>query len=308
MTLQSMTSTHQGPLPEAPQALPRCITVVGAGLIGGSVALACARRWPDVRLAVTDRDAHAARVLALRLGISPSSGVAAAVQGADIVVLAVPPHALAEVTAQVLRSCPSHCVVTDVGSIKQPLVSWAATLAPLDQARLVPAHPIAGGTAAGSAGSDASMFVDRAVILCPLPTSAPSAVAQVNALWSALGARVYQLDAAEHDRLYAMLSHLPHLIAFSYVDAVAAACPAPQVASLGGASMRDFARIGRAHPSLWADICLGNRIHVLNALAQFERSLAALRNGLERNDRDGLERALAATASRHVELFPPASA
>lgn len=292
------------PMPIAPAlAGLRRVAVVGCGLIGGSVALACARHLPRVRVSATDRDPAQPALLSRRMQLAAAPDLRACVVDADLVVLAVPPSALPATAAQVLAAAPPHCIVTDVGSVKQPLADWAATLSPAERARVVPAHPIAGGTAHGCAQAADTLFEGRPVVVCPLPGGSDAAHAAVQAFWRTLGASVHAMDAAAHDRLYGALSHLPHLLAFAVVDAVAARHPAGTVAALAGRGFRDFVRIGQAQPPLWADICVSNRDALLDALDQFQLALDTLRAPLEQGDAAALRTALQHTAGHYRAMF-----
>jgi prephenate dehydrogenase len=275
------------------------VAVIGLGLLGGSVALAARSRGVAREVVGTTRSADA-RAEALASGavdrVLPLSEVA---RGADLVVLATPVGAM-EATVRQLRFA-GGCVITDVGSVKSPLVDTLPGLLP-PGCVYVGSHPMAGSHERGMSHARADLF-ERAV--CIVTEASDSAAgARVVAFWEALGARVVRRTAAQHDAEVAWVSHLPHLLAFAFAGSLAQAPGA--AAELAGAGFRDFTRIARSDAELWADILTANRKALAAPLGAAGAQLEAIARLLEAGDAEGLDRLLSAARSA---LFPapPAS-
>jgi cyclohexadieny/prephenate dehydrogenase len=276
-----------------PAPLVRRLAVVGAGLIGGSLCLAARSRGLAQRVAVIERDA-AALAEASRRGLAhEASADPGAARGADLVVLAVPVGAMGEAAAAVAPHLAEGTVVTDVGSVKGAVLAAVVPALPFP-ARFVPGHPIAGRERSGAAAADADLFEGALVVLTPEPRTDPACATAVRALWAGAGGRVLTMDAAEHDRVFAAVSHLPHVVAYALVGALLdlEADQGPLVRfSAGG--LRDFTRIAQSDPIMWRDICLANREPLLKSLARFRHVLGALEAQIAAGDAAGLLQALA---------------
>jgi len=252
--------------------------VIGLGLIGGSLARALRSSGAAGRITAFDTDARQRR-LGIELGVvdaAPESA-AAAVAGADVVVLSVPVlH-----TAEALRACREAlkpgAVVTDVGSTKQSVLADVAAVCGGVPPWFVGGHPIAGTEMSGVAHSLAGLFHNRRVILTPHAQQDPAALARIAALWTAAGARVVQMDAAQHDAVFAATSHLPHLLAYSFVDMLARLDGRDEIFPNAGGGFRDFTRIASSSPEMWHDIMRANAGPVIGLL---ERQLAELNDVL----------------------------
>ena len=280
-----------GPAPAGP--LVRRLVVVGAGLIGGSLCAAARARGLAARVVAVDRE-EAVRAEAARLGLADEvTGDPAAARDADLVVLAVPVGLLAAAAAAVAPHVDERAVVTDVGSVKEAVLA-AVPPALLHPERFVPGHPIAGRERSGPGAADAALFEGALVILTPPPRTDPACVTAVRALWAAAGARVLTMEAAEHDRIFAAVSHVPHVVAYALVGALLdlEAEQGPLVRySAGG--LRDFTRIAASDPTMWRDICLANREPILKALARVRDVLGRLEVQIAAGDGDGLFAAFA---------------
>jgi len=219
-----------------------------------------------------DHDPDAcARALAAGLLDATAPTCAHAVRGADLVVLAAPVGATAALLAQVAGALAPAALVTDLGSTKTDVVAAArAALGPAF-ARFVAAHPIAGGERSGPEGADADLFEGCTVVITAAPETAADALASVEQLWRACGAHVARMDAGDHDRLLASVSHLPHVLAFALVAQIAGGPDAQRRLSLAGPGFRDFTRIAASSPVMWSDIALTNR----DAISQELRALIA---------------------------------
>jgi prephenate dehydrogenase len=270
---------------------PQRICLVGVGLIAGSLGLALKRASAVSRIVGLGRDAERL-ALAQSLGaidaFTTDPGVALA--DSDLIVLGVPLGATAGVL-EALRPhlCDRH-VITDVGSAKGCVVDDARTVLGEVPAGFVPGHPIAGTEHSGVEAAFASLFEGRRVILTPLAGTHDRAVEAVNRLWREAGAEVTTMSVTHHDRMLAITSHLPHLLAFGLVDMLAREPDHEEILGYAAGGFRDFTRIASSDPVMWRDICLGNREAVLAALGHFRSDLEALTEQVAHADAAGLER------------------
>ncbi|MFI4904969.1 MAG: prephenate dehydrogenase, partial [Burkholderiales bacterium] len=178
---------------------------------------------------------------------------------------------------------------TDAGSSKQDVVDAADAHLGAAAARFVPAHPIAGSERSGATAADAGLFRGRSVIVTPLATTAPAALATVEAMWRTAGAVVSRLDAAQHDRIFAAVSHLPHILAHTLVAELAARADAAALFTHAGTGFGDFTRIAASSPEMWRDVALANRAALLAELDRFGEALAGVRATIAAGDGDALE-------------------
>lgn len=264
------------------------LVVIGAGLIGGSFAIGARRRKLFDSVLGIEPDAERGRE-ALALGIVDRL-VEAVPEDADAVLIAGPGETIAP---WVVRLRDHGAVVFDTGSIKAPILDTVRSKVGRLPARFVPCHPIAGKEKSGPAAADGDLFVGQAVILTPQMETELSACEAVSGWWQALGATVSRLDPAAHDEIYAVTSHLPHLLAFAYLQQV-------EDRHLGhtGGGFRDFSRIGGGDPDMWAPIFDLNRPALLPALARLEEDLAAARTMIENGDLAGLKSFIARARDR----------
>ncbi|TCJ11728.1 prephenate dehydrogenase/arogenate dehydrogenase family protein [Parasulfuritortus cantonensis] len=265
------------------------LAVLGVGLIGGSLA-AAAKRAGVVRQVVgygRSRD-NLAEALALGLIDEVADSPEAAVTGADLVLLALPVGAMAAVFGRIAPHLGPDTLVTDAGSTKQDVIAAARAGLGAGAARFVPGHPIAGAEKSGAAAARADLYVGRNVILTPLRENAATAVTTVAELWRACGARVGEMGAAEHDRIFAAVSHLPHLAAFALVDELAGRPEAELYFRHAGSGFRDFTRIAGSSPVMWRDIALANRQALVAELDAYLSRLSAYRDALGAGDTDTL--------------------
>lgn len=266
------------------------LAVVGVGLIGGSFAAALKRAGAVGRVVGVGRG-RANLDDALRLGLldEVASDAATGVRGADFVLLAMPVGQMGTVMEAIAPVLAPHAVVTDAGSTKRDVVANAYSHLRCALARFVPAHPIAGSEKTGASAATPTLFDDRNVILTPLAENLPDAVARVRDAWLACGARVTEMTAEDHDRTLAVVSHLPHVLAFALVDLVARHRDADLLFSLAAGGFRDFTRIASSSPEMWRDICLANRDALRDVIADYRHELAALEAILAAGDAAALE-------------------
>ena len=277
------------------------VAIVGVGLIGGSLAIALRRAGAVTTLVATDRDLQALeRAVALGVIDEASESLSEAVRGADLVVVALPVRAIGPALHDVGLVLESHAVVTDVGSTKGEVVRVAREELRERFARFVPGHPIAGREASGVEAATGDLFRGARVVLTPEAETAPDAVEMVRGCWEAAGGRVTTLAAATHDRIFAAVSHLPHILSFALVSEIAGREDAAELFAFAAGGFRDFTRIAASSPEMWRDIALQNREALLAELDRYEARLAVFRELIERGDGPGLERLLTeARTARH---------
>ena len=265
------------------------LVVIGVGLIGGSFALAL-KKARAVKHVVGVGRTRRNLALAVRRGIIDEmvSDAGRAVRDADFVFLGTPVGQMAEVMAQIAPHLQPHAVITDGGSTKQDVIAHARACLGARYARFVPAHPIAGTENSGAAAAQPDLYRDRNVILTPQSETAAGALRVARTLWQQCGARVVRLDAREHDEILAAVSHLPHMVAFALVNALAACVNARKLFGFSGGGLRDTVRIAGSSPEMWRDICLANREALLAALEGYVAELGRVRAAIERRDGDAL--------------------
>ena len=271
------------------------VCIVGFGLIGGSLAGALKQAWPGVEIVGVARSS-ATRQQALNLGLADrmTDQLPDAVHGADVIFLSTP-VATFPALFQSLRDClQPEQVLTDGGSVKRFVVDAAVQAFGHCPPNFVPGHPIAGSESSGVTASDASLYLNRQVLLTPLPSTDPQATARVSDLWQAVGARVEMMGVDQHDEVLAATSHLPHLLAFSLVDTLAKDDKHLEIFRHAAGGFRDFTRIAASDPVMWRDIFLTNPSAVLTQIDAFSEGLAALRAEVA----DGNGRAMQARFAR----------
>jgi prephenate dehydrogenase len=246
------------------------LAVIGVGLIGGSLARALRAAGAVGHVVGCGRAlANLERAHALGVVDSLTQDVGEAVAGADMVFIAVPLGAMRGVFEAIRDRLDPDAVVTDGGSVKGSVVMDAVGAFGGIPPRLVPGHPIAGTEHSGVEASFAELYHQRRVILTPLPETDPEAVARVTTMWEACGAEVTSMSVAHHDEILAATSHLPHMLAFGLVDALARMRENDEIFRYAAGGFRDFTRIASSNPVMWRDICLANREALSAMLARF---------------------------------------
>jgi prephenate dehydrogenase len=266
------------------------IAILGTGLIGASVAAALRRRHLASRIVGYDLDSEVcARALGLGLFDAAAASPAQAVREADLIVLATPVGSMPELLAELAAELGSSTIVTDVGSTKADVLAAARRALGTAFARFVGAHPIAGCEQSGPDGADPDLFEGCTVVITDAGETRPDALARIEQLWHACGARVVRMDAAEHDRMLAAVSHLPHVLAFALVAQIAGQPDAQRKLSLAGSGFRDFTRIAASSPRMWRDIALANRDAVGAELRGFVAALQRIEQALAEGDAPWLQ-------------------
>ena len=267
------------------------LVIIGVGLIGGSFALALREAGAAGEIVGVGRSA-ANLEEALRLGVIDriAPDVDEAVRDADLVMLAVPVGQMAALMQQIAPCLGAHTVVTDAGSTKGDVVALARRHLPQHLASFVPGHPIAGAEKSGVGAADAGLFRGRQTVLTPLPETDAGATELVLNAWQACGARVAEMTPENHDRIFAAVSHLPHLLAFALVEDMASRANGEELFSFAAGGFRDFTRIAGSSPEMWRDIFLANREPLLDELDVYRAQLDRLRAMLEQGDGAALEK------------------
>jgi len=265
------------------------LTIIGLGLIGGSLALALKQAG-----AVKHVTAYARRQEsideALKLGVIDSgyTDMGQAVAGASVVVVATPVGVMGQMFDLIKPYLTEHMVLSDVGSTKGSVVTAASKVFGQLPAGFVPGHPIAGTEENGVAAAFAELYQGRRVILTPLPSSSELAVSATRHMWEACGAKVLEMDLEHHDEVLAATSHLPHMLAFALVDTLARMDESEEIFAFAAGGFRDFTRIASSNPAMWHDICLANRGALLAVLQRFSADLGELTQAIESGDSEYL--------------------
>jgi prephenate dehydrogenase len=275
------------------------IVVCGVGLIGGSFALALKNAGMAGEVVGIGRSRESLEA-ALRLGVIDriADGWRVAAAGADLILLAMPVGQMEPVMAALMPHLEAQTLVTDAGSTKQDVVAAARRCFGERIGQFVPAHPIAGAEKSGAAAAKADLYVDKRVVLTPLPENENPSVAHIRAAWEACGARVSELTPAAHDSVFAAVSHLPHLLAFALVHDIAGRENSEQLFGFAAGGFRDFTRIASSHPEMWRDICVANRHALVGEIDAYMSELLRTRVLLAAADGDGLQAMFAAARAR----------
>ncbi len=261
------------------------LVVVGVGLIGGSFALGL-KHAGLVQHVVGVGRGTANLQQALQLGVIDEIGLdpASSYAGADLVFIATPVGQMGVVMAAMAPHLSPTAIITDGGSTKQDVVALAEEHLAQHLERFVPAHPIAGAEKSGVEAAFATLYTGKKVVLAPSPRTAPEAILKVQSAWEACGARVSTMSPELHDKVFAAVSHLPHLLAFALVDEIAAKPHADLLFDFAASGFRDSTRIAGGHPEMWRDIMLANRDATLTELDEYLAQLQRVRAHLAAGD------------------------
>lgn len=278
------------------------VVIFGVGLIGGSFALGL-KAAEQVEEVVGFGRSIATLKQAQSLGIVDRLGanVGQEVADADLVLLATPVAQMPELMERIAPYLGPNTVVTDGGSTKSDIVAEARHIFGTRVGQFVPAHPIAGAENSGAAAARADLYREKKVVLTPLPENTVLNVARVRSAWEWCGAQIHELAPEDHDRIFAAVSHLPHLLSFALVHDIAVRENSDLLFSFAASGFRDFTRIAASHPEMWRDICLANRVALLDELDRYRAQLDALHEVLKQGDGAALEQTfdIARTARRN---------
>ena len=267
------------------------LCLIGVGLIGGSLSLALRRAGYVKSVIGVGRNAsNLQEALSRNIIDEASHDAASAVVDADMVVLAVPVGSTGNVFAQIKDHLKKGATVTDAGSVKGDVVTQIkevmnGTL----PGYFVPGHPIAGNENSGARAAFPELYQGRRVLLTPTEATLHTALVAVKRMWEITGAVVEEMPVGHHDRVLAMTSHLPHILAFSLVDSLARQETSEEIFRYAAGGFRDFTRIASSDPVMWRDICLHNREALLAALTTYQQDLSELKKAIEKEDVDTLQ-------------------
>ena len=256
-------------------------------MIGGSVASGLKKRKLVEQIIGYDEDA-ASLASALEAGVidCAASSVADFAKCVDIMIIAVPVLSVQSILEQI----PLNKIITDVGSVKAPIIEASRIAYGKVPEKLVPGHPIAGSEKQGITSANPDLFENHTVILTPLKSTDENATETIRKLWQSLGSQVIEMSAARHDNILAQTSHLPHLLAYALVEALSSRGDNMEVLKFAAGGFRDFSRIAAADPIIWRDIFKANRSEVIKALDRFLEEISLLRQLVLNGDSDAMEK------------------
>lgn len=266
------------------------IALIGIGLIGSSIA----RDIKDLGLAgevviSTRSEETLKRAEELELGTAYTTSAAKAVEGADLVIVSVPVGASEMVAQQIAPHLKAGAIVTDVGSTKASVIAQMAPHMP-EHVHFIPGHPLAGTEKSGPDAGFSGLFRDRWCIFTPLADTDPQALASLRQFWEKLGSRIDEMDPEHHDKVLAIVSHLPHIIAYNIVGTAddLGTVTESEVIKYSASGFRDFTRLAASDPTMWRDVCLHNKDAILEMLARFSEDLAYLQRAIRWGEGDKL--------------------
>ena len=273
-----------------PEPLFNKIALIGIGLIGSSLARVIRRETLAGHVAISTRSEKTlARAEELGLGDSYTTDSAEAVEDADLVIVSVPVGASGKVAAEIAGALKPGAIVTDVGSTKTSVIAQMQPYMPA-HVHFIPGHPIAGTERSGPDAGFADLFENRWCIFTPLPGTDPEALARLSEFWRRCGSNIDTMDAAHHDMVLAIVSHLPHIIAYNIVGTAddLETVTKSEVIKYSASGFRDFTRLAASDPTMWRDVCLHNKDAILEMLARFSEDLASLQRAIRWGDGDKL--------------------
>ena len=264
------------------------ITIIGVGLIGGSLARAVKKN--NLAEVVFGFGRNLSRLeVAQKSNIIDqySIDISEALDGASIVVIATPVGTFESILRELKPYITEGMIITDVGSTKTGIAKSAREILVEMASCFVPAHPIAGKEKSGFKSSDAELFLNKKVIITPLEINSDKTINSLKKLWEDVGADVDFMSAESHDELLGMTSHLPHMLAFSLVNYLITQNPSASIYAAGG--FKDFSRIASGDAVMWRDICLNNRDQIIAHIKSYQETLSALVDAIDNQDKDKLE-------------------
>jgi cyclohexadieny/prephenate dehydrogenase len=266
------------------------IAIIGIGLIGSSLARVVAREGLAKTIAISTRSpATLARAQELHLGDQYFADAGEAVKDADLVIVCVPVGSSEAIAKSIAPFLKAGAVVTDVGSTKASVVAQMQPHLP-SSVHFIPGHPIAGTEKSGPDAGFSELFENRWCILTPVAGTDEGAIARLSTFWEACGSKVDRMDPEHHDLVLAIVSHLPHIIAYNIVGTAddLEAVTQSEVIKYSASGFRDFTRLAASDPTMWRDICLHNRDAILEMLSRFSEDLASVQRAIRWGDGDAL--------------------
>jgi cyclohexadieny/prephenate dehydrogenase len=266
------------------------ITLIGIGLIGSSIARDIREKGLAREVVISTRsEATLKRAEELGLGDRYTVSAADAVDGVDLVIVSVPVGSSGAVAEQIAPRLKAGAILTDVGSTKASVIAQMAPHVP-EGVHFIPGHPLAGTEKSGPDAGFSGLFNGRWCIFTPLPDTDPVALEKLRAFWTALGSRIDEMDPQHHDKVLAIVSHLPHIIAYNIVGTAddLETVTESEVIKYSASGFRDFTRLAASDPTMWRDVCLHNKDAILEMLARFSEDLASLQRSIRWGEGDKL--------------------
>lgn len=264
------------------------LTIIGLGLIGGSVARAIKPTGFCQTIVAYDNDEETLKTAKkLQIIDDYAKDISAAVNNADLVLLATPLNALPEVLTKIKSSIHHKTFITDVCSVKESVISLAKNILAENFSNFVPGHPIAGSEKSGIAAAKSDLFENRLIILTPTADTKPSALETVELFWRQTAAQVEIMEANLHDQILAATSHLPQMLAYTFMQDMAQK-KYPNILNYAGSGLKDFTRLAGSNPDLWINISLENRCAIVEEIEIFKKYLNLLQQAIENQDREKL--------------------
>ncbi|WP_287218372.1 prephenate/arogenate dehydrogenase family protein [Mesorhizobium sp.] len=266
------------------------IALVGIGLIGSSLARVIHREGLAGHVAISTRsETTAARAKQLGLGSSYTSDAKEAVGDADLVIVSVPVGSSGEVAVEIAPALKPGAILTDVGSTKASVIAQMQPHVPAG-VHFIPGHPLAGTEKSGPDAGFAELFENRWCIFTPLPGTDPAALEKLSEFWRRCGSNIDTMDPQHHDMILAIVSHLPHIIAYNIVGTAddLESVTKSEVIKYSASGFRDFTRLAASDPTMWRDVCLHNKDAILEMLARFSEDLASLQRAIRWGDGEKL--------------------
>jgi prephenate dehydrogenase len=278
------------------------VTIIGVGLLGGSIGLALKHRKLARQVYGYVRRRSAVReCLEARAVDAAGQELLPAVEGADLIVVCTPISEIVPLSLALRPALKPGALVTDVGSVKSLMVRKLGSPVRQAGAQFVGSHPMAGSSRGGVRCASSDLFQDAVSVITPDDLTSQKAIRQATAFWHALGARVLKMKAALHDRLVSRASHLPHMVASVLASQVLDPRQDRRQAQLCSSGFRDTTRVAAGSPAIWRDIAMANRLNLVRDLKEFEHSLAAFRQSLEREDAAAVSALLMSAQQRRLE-------
>ena len=267
------------------------MTVIGVGLLGASLAKACKERDLVEEVVGYGRNReNLEKARALKIIDHCPADLAEAVKDADLIVLCTPVTTIIPLIQNMIARIRPGALITDVGSVKEPIVKEAEKLVPKG-VFFVGSHPIAGGENSGLEASTANLYQGAKCIVTPTDKTNNSALEKISALWQAVGMQIINLSAEEHDFVFGAVSHLPHIVVYALMNTLGSLRTQDnrEVTAFSGAGLKDITRIASSDPVMWRDICLSNRNHSLDLIDRFQNKLDEIRSTIEKGDGQALK-------------------
>jgi len=266
------------------------LVIFGVGLIGGSVALALKQKAnAPVCVGVGRNQANLDQALSLSIIDQATTDIASALSGADMVLLAAPVAQTSAILEKIKPHLNSKTIITDAGSTKSDVLATAKTVLGAQAKQFIGGHPIAGSEKTGANAAITDLYQGKHVVLTPTAENSVEDIEKVRHLWVACGANVIEMSAANHDSIFASVSHLPHLLAFALVDDLASRDNAAELFQFAASGFRDFTRIAGSSPEMWRDITMANKYFLIKEINNFQNKLNVIKEILTNNSNHDLE-------------------